>query len=460
MKKVLVAGAALLIAGSMVPAAQAEVNLSGDARVRYVGTNNYTRNYTQHPITGQWQENKNSYRDNFNSRIRVKLDAKSNGGAYMKVRMRFDDTVWNGQGWGASTENKNVWADYAYIGAPIGSVDVSGGRMPANFSKFFSWDARPTRVKADWKSGNLRIIGLFDIMSEFADNTNDEFNDNDFYGWGLVGAYKINDVWNVKGYARYHQDQRDYYSSTVNVIQQVQINNLASAGRDPGSQGVGFISVPQQQLNPYDDKSGFLGAINTTGSFNLFGTKLGFEGDLAYKNSDVIGRCARRVNDPTCTTGDDAWGGHAEFSMDMGALNPAISGGWTQNGYEADDDFGFIMIGAAEPITVINRIGSVLGDSWWVALTSNYAMSDRLKFAGNLVYYDMSADHTETGGPDVRGLVDAWEISGSATYTLVEGADLTYKIGYLDPSYDGRINSAGISDDGYFGNYVRLQIKF
>ncbi len=35
MKKVLVAGAALMLAGSMVSAASAEVNLSGDARARY-----------------------------------------------------------------------------------------------------------------------------------------------------------------------------------------------------------------------------------------------------------------------------------------------------------------------------------------------------------------------------------------------------------------------------------------
>jgi hypothetical protein len=339
----------------------------------------------------------------------------------------------------------------------MGPVDVSGGRMPANFSKFFSWDARPTRVKADWKDGNLRIIGLFDIMSEFANNTYDEWRDNDFYGWGLVGSYKINDVWAVKGYARYHQDQRDFTGKITTIFRPI---SPSDAGRDPGDEGANFSAVQQEQLTPYDDKSGFLGAINTTGSFNVFGTKLGFEGDLAYKNKDVIGRCATRVNDPTCIKGDDGWGGHAELSMDMGALNPAISGGWTQNGYQADDDFGFIMIGAAEPITVIKRVGSLLGDSWWVALTSNYAMSDRLKFAGNLVYYDVSADHTETGSPDVRGMVDAFEVSASATYTVVEGADLTYKIGYLDPSYDGRINAAGISDDGYFGNYVRMQIKF
>jgi len=447
MKKVLVAGAALLIAGSMVSAAKAEVNLSGDARARYVGTSNYTRNYTLNPVTGVYDENKNGYRDNFNSRIRVKFDAKTDGGAYMKVRMRFDDTVWDGQGWGAWSEGKNVWADYAYIGVPIGSVDLSAGRMPATFSKFFSWDARPTRVKADWKSGNLRFIGLFDIMSEFANNAPDEWNDNDFYGFGLVGAYKINDIWSVKGYARYHQDDRDYDGTTSLVYQLA--STPGTAGIDPGSQQARAISVtPQETLRPHNDKSGFLGAIHTQGKIAM----VGVQGDLAYKAQDVI-----NANNQD---GDDGFGGWLEGSLDMGAFVPALQAGFTQNGYQADDDFGFIMIGAAEPITVISRVGSPLGDSWWVAFTSNYAMSDQLKFAGNLVYYDVSADHTETGAPDVRGLVDAWEISGSVTYSVNANADLTYKIGYLDPSYDGRVNSVGISDDGYFGNYLRLAIKF
>ena len=444
MKKVLVAGAALLIAGSMVTAASAEVNLSGDARARYVGTSNYDRNYTQNPITGQWEEDKNGYRDNFNSRIRVKFDAKTDGGAYMKARLRFDDTVWNGQGWGAASEDKNVWADYAYIGTPIGPVDVSAGRMPANYSLFFSWDARPTRVKADWKTGNLRLIGLFDIKSEFADNALDEWDDNDFYGYGLVASYKIDDIWTVKGYARYEQDERDYTGTPKTVLFPVDPNDT----RDPGAQSAGFFAVDSVDVKPYNDKSGFLGDIHVDGKIAM----VGLQGDIAYKAQDVI-----NANNPDA---DDGWGGWLEGNLDMGAFVPALQVGFTQNGFEADDDFGFIMIGAAEPITVVKQVGSLLGDTWWVAFTSNYAMSDQLKFAGNLVYYDVSADHTETGGPDVRGLADMWEISGSATYTLNTNADLTYKIGYLDPSYDGRVNSAGISDDGYFGNYLRLAIKF
>jgi hypothetical protein len=174
---------------------------------------------------------------------------------------------------------------------------------------------------------------------------------------------------------------------------------------------------------------------------------VGLEGEFAYKSSDVLG------------TEDDGFGWYVQASLDMGAFVPAFQFGMTTDGYQADDDFGFIMIGAAEPITVVDQLGTEYGDSMWAAFTANYAISDQFKMAGNLVYYDIDINDEEAD-IDVRGLVDAFEISGSATYTVSEGANITYKLGYLSPSYDGRINSAGISDDAYFGQYLRMAIKF
>jgi hypothetical protein len=435
MKKVLVTGAALLIAGSMVSAATAEVNLSGDARVRYVGTSDYIRNITVNP-DGSLNEESNGYRDNFNSRIRVKFDARAKGGAFMKARMRFDDITWDGQGWGAWREGKNVWADYAYIGVPMGSVTFTGGRMPADFSKFFSWDNRPTRVKLDWKNGNIRLIGLVDVLDEFTNNVNDEWDDNDFMAYGLVGSVQINDDWSVKAYARYHDDQREWDGVTQTLY-------VPAPSNDPGAINAGFIAVDEEIVTPHRDRSGFLGSVHAQGKIAM----VGLEGEIAYKEADVQG------------TGDDGWGWYLQGSLDMGAFTPALIVGQTFNGYQADDDFGFIMIGAAEPITVIDQLGTDLGDSFFAALTTNYAVSDQFKLAGNLVYYDIDTDEAESGY-DVRGLADAFEISGSATYIISEGADLTYKLGYLDPSYDGRLNSSGISDDGYFGHYLRMAIKF
>jgi hypothetical protein len=403
MKKVLVAGAALMLAGSMAAAAYAEVNLSGDARVRYVGKWDYGRMLTWDPMTRQFVQEENGYHDNFNSRIRVVFDAKSKGGAYMKARLRFDDIVWDGQGWGAWSEGKNVWADYAYIGVPMGSVDVSGGRMPANFSKFFSWDGRPTRLKADWKGGNVRIIGLIDVIDETGITNQDVWDDNDFMAYGLVASVKMGDDWTVKGYARYHADDR----------------------------GAG---IPN-----YRDRSGFLGAINAAGKAG----PVGIEADLAYKSDDVLG-------------GEDSgWGANILATMDMGAFTPGVILGGTWDGYLADDDFGFIMMGAAEPITVVDQIGNANGDSWWIGLVANYAVSDQFRLAGNAVFANFDNNNV-----NVDRIADAFELSGSATYTVSEGAEVSYKLGMLAPSYDGRLNSIGISDDAYVGHYLRMLIKF
>lgn len=435
MKKVLVAGAALLIAGSMVSTASAEVNLSGDARARYVGVSDYTRNLTVNP-NGTLNENSNGYRDNFNHRIRVKFDAKAKGGAFMKARMRIDDMTWDGQGWGMHSDTKNVWADYGYIGVPLGNGTLSAGLMPANFSKFYSWDARATRLKYDWKMGDFRIIPLIDVKDEFTDSVQDEFDDNDFMGYGAVFALKINDNWSAKIYPRYHDDQREWDSVDNERF-------VPADSNDPGNVSAGFISVTDTVVTPHRDRSGFMFAADAEGKIANFGV----HGGMGYKEADVQGST------------DDGWGWYLEGSMDLGAFQPAIVIGGTYDGFQTDPDFGFIMIGADEPITVVSTFGGPNSDSIFAALTSTYAMSDQLKFAGNLVYYDIDLNETERTH-DVRGLADAWEISGSATYAVSEGADLTYKLGYLSPSYDGRLNSAGISDDGYFGHYFRLAIKF
>jgi len=420
MKKVLVAGAALMLAGSMVSAASAEVNLSGDARVRYIGMSSDLMR-VKADLSGTEQSD---YRDEFDSRIRVKFDAKAKGGAFMKARLRLDDiSAWGtgswstDDGWDAHKESKNVWADYAYIGVPMGPVVVTGGRMPANFSTFFSWDKRPTRLKADYNAGKVRVIGIIDVKDEVGLTAEDVWDDNDFMGYGLVASFKINDDNAVKGYVRYHDDER----------------------------GAGLAG--------FEDRSGWLGSVNYTGKAAM----VGLEAELAYKEADVL----NNTNTAGTRIDDDGFGGFVQASLDMGAFTPAVQLGFTQDGYQADINFGFIMIGADEPITAISTLGLSGGNTYWAALTSGYQVSEQFKLAGNLVYYDIDInDNALENADDIRGAMDAWEISGSATYTVSEGADLTYKLGYLDQSYDGRLNAAGLSEDGIFGHYLRLAIKF
>jgi len=391
-----------MLVGSIASAAYAEVNLSGDARARYIYKDKY-----------DFGNSDQDAMDYFDSRIRVKVEAKAKGGAFMKARMRFDDIKWDGQGWGAYKEDKNVWVDYAFIGAPMGPITLSAGRMPANFSKFFAWDGRPSRVKIDYKNGGFRLIGFYDIKDEFV-NANDDLEDNDFTQIGIVSALKINDSWSGKVWLGYQNDDREYTG---------EVDDAGNAIRRSG------------------DASGFKGAIQLNGKIGT----IAIEGGAAYKDADAQG------------TADDGFGGYAQVGMKLGAFTPALQVGFTKDGYVADNDFGFIMIGAAEPITAINNVGNKLGDTQWAALIAKATVSENFKLAANLVYYDIDID---TDGVDVRGVMDAIEISGSGTYTISEGADFTVKAGYLSPSYDGRLDSAGVQDDGAFGAYARLAIKF
>ncbi|MCW5207406.1 hypothetical protein VU11_01800 [Desulfobulbus sp. US2] len=98
MKKVLVAGAALMLAGSMVSAVSAGnpgetpeeitgVSIGGDARVTYVGRTDYERKAEKDIANG--------YSDYFESRVGVNFDATAKGGASVHARLYFDDQGYN-----------------------------------------------------------------------------------------------------------------------------------------------------------------------------------------------------------------------------------------------------------------------------------------------------------------------------------------------------------------------------
>jgi len=396
MKKVIATAAGLLLVGAMAGAALAEVNLSGDARVRWIYKDKYD--------FGNSDQDATNY---FDSRIRVKFDAKAKGGAFMKARLRFDDYKWDGQGWGAYSEDKNVWVDYAWIGVPMGPVTVEGGRMIGSFSKFFAWDGRPTRLKLTYKSGGFKLIGLLDVKDDFV-NDYDDFEDNNFRQYAIVAANKFSDNWSGKFWLSYQNDDREY--------------------NDDGTLRVG-------------DSSGYKFAVHVDGKVG----GMGIAAEYAYKEADTIGSV------------DDGWGAYVELTYKMGALTPSVNIGVTRDGYVADNDFGWIMIGAAEPITVTD-VGESQYDWFWIAPSVKYAVSDRFSLAGNFVW--VNVDTNDNAPIDSDRLAKAYEVSASAKYVISDGADFTVKMGWLKPDFDGRIDGIGVQDDAAFGAYGRLAIKF
>jgi hypothetical protein len=411
MKKILVAAAAFLLTGSLLSQgsiARADVNLGGDARLRYIYKDNYD--------FGNSEQDAADYID---SRIRITFAGKAKGGAFIKVRMRLDDIKWDGQDWDAYQEPKNVWADYAWMGIPMGPVTVEAGRMVADYTEFFSWDNRPTRLQAVYKNGSLTLTGLLDVMQENV-NAVDDWYANDFMAAGLLGSYKFSDTWLLKAYARYEWDDREWQ------------DGVDEEGND--------ILIPRT-----GDNSGFLGSIHLDGRLGGFNITT----EIAYEEAGVL--FYGKQNDGT--------GWYGNVSYDMGSFTPSLNVGITRDGYLADNDFGWIMLGNKQnnPTAVIDQLGTD-GDWTWVAPSLSWAVNERFNLSANLVWVNVDGD-AEADVTDKR-LAKLYEVSGAACYTISEGADFTVMLGYLQPDFDGRIDGLGIQDDASFGSFGQLEIKF
>jgi len=424
MKKVLVAGAALMLAGATV--AEAGVNLSGDARATYVGKQDYQR----------VKDSADGYHDYFESRIGLNIDGKtSKDGMFVKARIYFDkygfedDAPWNG------TERNDVSVDYAYMQIPLGpNWAIKAGRVNPDFSKFYSWNIRPTRVYAMYQNGDFAFKPFLGVKQEETGTDLDSWNDNDFMEYGFVASLKLMTGWTLKAYGRYDDDQREW--------DQKQISEMAipaGALGNPNAMTVGLPSGFQVPLKgevvSHKDKSGFTGDLLLTN--DGAGCPIGFTAELAYKAADLQG------------TEDDGIGSYIMLHKKMTErFTPAVLVGMTKDGYVADNDFGFVMVGG-DTSSQVMRVGDG-GDLLFGAFVANYAASSRLTLTGNLLYADFDNDDPGT-------LDNAIEVSGVASYALSDEASLTYKAGYLTPSVNG---GSGVAEDAYFGHLLRLNIAF
>jgi hypothetical protein len=419
MKKVFVAGAALMLAGSVASAASAGnpgeapdktgVSISGDARVTYVGMTDYDRNVENGTANG--------YSDYFESRVGLNFDAIAKGGASVHGRLYFDDygynddAVWNGSG----DAQIGVSMDYAYFKLPLSdTMTLRAGRIPLEFTKFYSWDIRPTRVQLIYKAGNLKLVPFVGVVSE--DSTDlDNWNDNDFMQYGIVPVVKLNDDWTVKAFFRYNDDTREWATDpTIETVEGLE------------------VAVP---ATPHKDRSGFDGTVNLTGTVG----NIGLTAELAYKAADFQGK------------EDDGIGGYVQAAFSMPALTPIIIAGMTQDGFMADRNFGFVMVGGNECTTVVD-VGNSDGDLMFGALVLLHNISDRFSAQGNLLYASYDYDN------DAGKIDSAIEVSGILSYALSESTNFDYKLGYLAPTYND--GAPGVLEDAYIGHSMQLNVAF
>ena len=384
MKKVICAAAAFAMVAGIATVASAEVKLSGDARARLVYKDNGV---------------KDSY-SKWDSRFRVVVAASTESGVYGKARLRFLDGDWDGSGLYAPSgkvktttttlpnaagedvevvtgqTNNNVWTDYAYLGFKTGAFNVSAGRQPTNFSKWFSWDGRADRLKVAYKDGGMLVAYTYDQLRETTDLRDDK------YVHGVTFKQKFSDTMSMGARVVYVMDDMN------------------------------------------DDRDGIKASVNLP--MNFGGNQIMLE--QAWIQGDVLG-----------TDKDDAFGGYASWSANFGSVTPTVMAGYTQDGYKVDDDFGWIMIGAAWGITEIAQVGQG-GDTMFLGATADMAVSEQLSLQGNLVYMDVDTALDDT----------VVEVSGMVNYKVVKGADLSFKLGYLDYA----------DSDSVLNGVVRLDVGF
>ena len=199
MKKVIAAAAGLLLTGALVTTASAAVSFSGDARYRGYYEKDYDLGVlTPDPVTGIPSRTFEKQFDQ-NSRFRVKVDADAAGGAYVRSRIR----IGNGRHGVPGGSKTDVSTDYMEVGVPIGPVTIEGGRMRANLTKFFLWDARNDQIIAKWSNDMTGLQFWYQKVLESQNN----IDDNDIVGYYGLWTQKFAGDWNMVVAGAYFDDQ-------------------------------------------------------------------------------------------------------------------------------------------------------------------------------------------------------------------------------------------------------------
>ena len=337
----------------------------------------------------------------WDSRVRVVFSAKSKGGAFAKARLRMIDTGWDGQDNYSSANGgaNNVWVDYAYLGAPLGNGwSMQAGNMPTNFSRWFTFDGRADRFALINKKKGQVFAFTYDKHEEVADTVSTADDDD------------------------------------VNKIGIKYLKDLTESTK----LGLRAVYVQDQTTN---DLSGMVGSAYLTGKAG----EGNYHVELAYKDADT-----------SASATDNMIGGYASWQGPLGSMNPEFRLGFTKDGYKADNDFGWVMIGFAEPITAIDQVGDVqaddgdsgtkvaASDTVFVSASNTFQLSEKTSLTGNLVYMDIDETTTVTK-------TGALEISAVLAYQVSEGAVLSLSAGML--------NDYSRADE-IIGAYGKLEISY
>lgn len=446
MKKVLLTGAALMLAGGMVSTASAAavepgVKITGDARVRlWYMSEEYKSGFGN----DEYDADGNEYdsQTNMDSRVRLNIQGTAAGGAYAKARIRMYETLMGDFDRdltdGVASTGSNIWVDQAYVGIPfsdmftleVGKYRSTYGPLGTTYNFFYD-DVHLTGFRGIIKLDNVEINPFMEWMEEAqVDGISvDKTQDNDEMRFGVHAKAKLNKDWTVGGMIGYQSDERE-------------------------ERYIGSVKT-------FEPNEGFFGSLYANGKVGQFG----IVGEFAVTDGDLNGFnswYADTTSDDNIGSEDTGFGGYIFPNFQIDKLNIGLNLGFTSNGFVPDTAFGFVMLGGSDnsKISALYPIGQS-GDWLWVGLVPSYQISETLKITGNLVYADISGWDEPGDGPDdaywgTDALDNAWEISAVLQYTISKGADVYFSAGYLKPEFE----DADLEDDGAFGALTRFELKF
>ena len=455
MKKILITGVALMLAGGAIAPVFADdatpgISITGDARGRFYYKsddyfNNFGNNHANNLNTGATTGY--SSQTNFDSRVRFDLTGTAAGGAYVKGRLRLMENTMSDMPSDVSQINNlsqnNLWADKAYFGIPftkdvtleIGKYRSTYGPLPLTYNFFYD-DVNLAGARGIVKIGkNIEINPFVEWMRDGQDvytastttasssgnstlgdlnGASDQRRDHDEIRYGAHAKVKLNPDWLVGGMLGYQTDQRNETPGTATSF-----------------------GIQQNE--------GFFGSVYVNGKAGA----IGLVGEMAYTAANLNGFNNWREDYNNSIPADaigsknNGYGGWVFPNINIDKLNLGLNIGTTQEGFLPDRAFGFVMLGSADnSVITAQQIG--LGGNWaWVGFVPSYTFNDSLKLTGNFVYANISSQWSQTGdGPGfVKGtnqieLQNALEISAILQYTVSKGANIFFSVGYLDPSLE------------------------
>ena len=507
MKKVLLAGAALMLVGGIASTASAAavepgVKITGDARVRFGYTSDDYLAQDMFGLRNGWDS-----QTNFDSRVRVNFAGTAAGGTYVKARIRMEGGTGDVDNDPNATAdpvlgNNNTWVDLAYVGIPFNdNVTIELGRYRSTYgplaatNNFFYDDVSSHGAKGIVKFGDVEINPFFEWMEEPQGSTTDyvatstltttptdaqttQANDNDVVRLGAHAKGKINKDWTVGGLLGYQIDNRAETWNTASTTTGASAANTVQLF-DPNEGFFGSVYV-SGKTGPFALNAEFAVTAAELNNFNSW------ESDIWTAPSAYVASTSTAAFD-TIGSKDTGYGGYVFPTYTIDKLTLGVNAGFTTGGFQPDRAFGFVMLGTADNSRISAlRIGD-FGDWLWGGLVASYQINESLKLTGNLVYADINAwdskgingdgPNTTSGsiaantGTKVTGsgntlatsptgvnlaLDSAWEISAVLQYTISKGTDLYLSGGYLKPEADGSDEDL----NGAFGVLSRLEVKF